>query len=91
GSDGLDAGATLDSGVLSTLSVNRIILRIQSEDLGSRLEAAKEIRLLTKTSQRYRRFFSPAVEHLVDMLRCSSDVAKEVALAACLNLAVQDE
>ncbi|KAG9130907.1 hypothetical protein Leryth_006684 [Lithospermum erythrorhizon] len=68
-----------------------LLLLTQSNPPNSKLEAAKEIRRLTKTSQRYRRHFSKAVKPLVDMLRSDSVEANEAALLALLNLAVKDE
>jgi vacuolar protein 8 len=56
-----------------------------------KLEAAREIRRLTKTSHRSRRQFSAAVEPLVGMLCVDSDELNEAALLALLNLAVKDE
>nr|XP_043608276.1 U-box domain-containing protein 4 [Erigeron canadensis] len=57
----------------------------------SKIEAAKQIRQLTKTSQRCRRQFSAAIKPLVSMLWSSSYEANEAALLALLNLAVKDE
>ncbi|KAK6151051.1 hypothetical protein DH2020_015983 [Rehmannia glutinosa] len=75
----------------SLSAVNQTLLFLQSDDLNLRVQAAKEIRRLTKTSQRYRRHFSAAVGPLVDMLRFHSADANEAALVALLNLAVKDE
>ncbi|GFQ00319.1 U-box domain-containing protein 4 [Phtheirospermum japonicum] len=75
----------------SLTAVNSTLLFLQSNDLSLRIEAAKEIRRLTKTSQRYRRHFSAAVGPLVNMLRCHPVDANKAALAALLNLAVKDE
>lgn len=75
----------------SSSAVNQTLLLLQSDDIGPRVRAAKEIRRLTKTSQRSRRQFSAAVEPLVDMLASDSADANEAALAALLNLAVKDE
>ncbi|KAK6125414.1 hypothetical protein DH2020_040841 [Rehmannia glutinosa] len=75
----------------SLSAVNQTLLLLQSDDLNLRVQAAKEIRRLTKTSQRYRRHFSAAVGPLVQLLRCHSAEANEAALAALLNLAVKDE
>ncbi|PSS30623.1 U-box domain-containing protein [Actinidia chinensis var. chinensis] len=72
-------------------AVQRTLGLIQSDDLYSKVEAAKEIRWLTKTSQRCRRQFSAAVAPLVDMLSSGSAEANEAALLALLNLAVKDE
>ncbi|KAL8266165.1 hypothetical protein R6Q59_003509 [Mikania micrantha] len=57
----------------------------------SQIEAAKEIRRLTKTSHRCRRQFSSAIRPLVSMLCSQSPEANEAALLALLNLAVKDE
>ncbi|XP_065849662.1 vacuolar protein 8-like [Euphorbia lathyris] len=73
-------------------SVQRVLRLIQSDDLDSKIEAAKEIRRLTKTSQRCRRQLAQAVDPLVSMLRLlHSPYCHESALLALLNLAVQDE
>ena len=72
-------------------AVQRTLGLIQSDDLYSKVEAAKEIRWLTKTSHRCRRQFSDAVAPLVDMLSSGSAEANEAALLALLNLAVKDE
>lgn len=76
---------------LCSSKVNETLKLIQSEDVELQLEAAMEIRRLTKTSQRYRRHFSNAVKPLVGMLRYTSVQANEAALLALLNLAVKDE
>ncbi|GFZ18893.1 ARM repeat superfamily protein [Actinidia rufa] len=72
-------------------AVQRTLGLIQSDDLYSKVEAAKEIRRLTKTSKRCRRQFSAAVAPLVDMLLSGSAEANEAGLLALLNLAVKDE
>ncbi|KAH6759935.1 ARM repeat superfamily protein [Perilla frutescens var. hirtella] len=87
--DGDSAAASSPSSSSST--VNHTLLLLLSDDINSRVDAAKEIRRLTKTSQRYRRHFSVAIAPLVGMLRCLSADANEAALAALLNLAVKDE
>ncbi|KAH7443508.1 hypothetical protein KP509_02G037500 [Ceratopteris richardii] len=58
-----------------------------------RLEAAREIRRLTKCSIRSRTYFGEAgaVAPLVSMLKSSNIEAKEAALLALLNLAVRHE
>ncbi|CAN4079896.1 unnamed protein product [Withania somnifera] len=87
-------GGTTDSDIRLTTSpsaVQQTLFLIHSGDLTLKVQAAKEIRRLTKTSQRYRRHFSNAVKPLVDMLRCDSFESKEAALLALLNLAVKDE
>ncbi|KAE8684665.1 protease Do-like 7-like [Hibiscus syriacus] len=73
-------------------SVLRALQLIQYDDDDSKLQAAKEIRRLTKTSQRCRRLLSDAVIPLVSMLRVDSPESHhESALLALLNLAVKDE
>ncbi|KAL0332425.1 UNVERIFIED_CONTAM: hypothetical protein Scaly_2144000 [Sesamum calycinum] len=87
-----DADTDTDASPSSLSSlVTQTLTLLQSDDLSLRVQAAKEIRRLTKTSQRYRRYFSAAVGPLVDMLSCLSAEANEAALAALLNLAVKDE
>ncbi|XP_051127444.1 U-box domain-containing protein 4-like [Andrographis paniculata] len=91
GYDAAEVEAPLSPPASSSYTANQALVLLQSEDEEARVEAAKEIRRLTKTSQRYRRYLSAAVGPLVDMLRCGSDEAKEAGLAALLNLAVKDE
>ncbi|KAJ4974302.1 hypothetical protein NE237_007476 [Protea cynaroides] len=64
---------------------------IKSDDPNLKIQAAKEIRRYTKTSQKHRRHFSGAIEQLVAMLRSESPDCYEAALLAILNLAVKDE
>ncbi|VFQ75393.1 unnamed protein product [Cuscuta campestris] len=71
--------------------VNQTLQLIRSDDPVCKIHAAGEIRRLTKTSHRYRRHFSNAVEPLVDMLRSGAVESSEAALLALLNLAVKDE
>ncbi|XP_023753991.1 U-box domain-containing protein 4 [Lactuca sativa] len=70
-----------------------LLLLIQDDPTNpcSKIEAANEIRRLTKTSQRCRRQFSAAIKPLVSMLSSPSPEANEAALLALLNLAVKDE
>ncbi|EOY03979.1 hypothetical protein QUC31_017480 [Theobroma cacao] len=76
----------------ATSAVRRALQLIQSDDSDSKLQAAKEIRRLTKTSQRCRRLLADAVIPLVSMLRVDSPESyHESALLALLNLAVKDE
>lgn len=80
----------------SSSAVQRALLLIQSDDSDNKLQAAREIRRLTKTSQRCRRQLSEAVNPLVSMLRVRADSPEsypqhEAALLALLNLAVKDE
>ncbi|XP_052198093.1 U-box domain-containing protein 4 [Diospyros lotus] len=74
-------------------AANRTLQRLlQSDDLCAQIQAAEEIRRLTKTSNRCRRHFSTAVPPLVGMLRRpGSAEAHEAALLALLNLAVKHE
>ncbi|PPS17923.1 hypothetical protein GOBAR_AA02656 [Gossypium barbadense] len=73
-------------------AVLRALQLIQYDDSDSKLQAAKEIRRLTKTSQRCRRLLAAAVIPLVSMLRVDSPQSHhESALLALLNLAVKDE
>ncbi|KAF8407669.1 hypothetical protein HHK36_006804 [Tetracentron sinense] len=71
--------------------VHQTMKLIQSEDPNSEIQAARDIRRLTKTSQKHRRLFSGAIEPLVSMLRSDSLECNEAALLALLNLAVKDE
>ncbi|KAH7556955.1 hypothetical protein JRO89_XS11G0017200 [Xanthoceras sorbifolium] len=76
----------------SSSAVSRALQLVHSDDPDSKLEAAREIRRLTKTSQRCRRQLSAAVLPLVRMLRPDSPESHhESALLALLNLAVKDE
>nr|XP_043617563.1 U-box domain-containing protein 4-like [Erigeron canadensis] len=67
------------------------LIQETNHDHLSKIQAAKDIRRLTKTSQRFRRQFSDAIPPLVSMLRSPSLDFKTAALLALLNLAVQDE
>ncbi|OWM64393.1 U-box domain-containing protein 4 [Punica granatum] len=71
--------------------IARALRLLQSADSDSKLQAAREIRRLTKTSQRCRRQLADAVRPLVSMLRLDSPELNEAALLALLNLAVKDE
>ena len=64
---------------------------ISSDDVNRRIEAAKEIRRLTRTSTKHRRQLSGSIESLVSMLRGGGQECSEVAILALLNLAVKDE
>ncbi|KAM6579065.1 hypothetical protein CsatB_030902 [Cannabis sativa] len=73
-------------------SVRRALLLVQSDEVESKLQGAREIRRLTKTSQRCRRLLSDSVLPLINMLRVrDSPELNESALLAILNLAVRDE
>ncbi|KAK9074707.1 hypothetical protein SSX86_003025 [Deinandra increscens subsp. villosa] len=76
----------MDSHPLSLLLLRLI------QDPSSQIQAAKEIRQLTRTSKGCRRQFSAAIKPLVSMLSTPSPPdANEAALLALLNLAVKDE
>ncbi|XP_010260385.1 PREDICTED: U-box domain-containing protein 4-like isoform X2 [Nelumbo nucifera] len=79
------------STVRKSAIVKQTIELIQSEDTESKIQAAREIRRLTKTSQKHRRQFSGAIEPLLSMLKSDSLECKEASLLALLNLAVKDE
>ncbi|KAG6436485.1 hypothetical protein SASPL_101385 [Salvia splendens] len=84
-----DTAASASSPSFSS-TVNHTLDLLHSDDLDARMEAAREIRRHTKTSQRYRRHFSVSIAPLVQMLCCQSAEANVAALAALLNLAVKD-
>ncbi|THU46030.1 hypothetical protein C4D60_Mb09t00660 [Musa balbisiana] len=71
--------------------MSAIMERIRLEDEESRVQAAREIRRLTKTSSKHRRQLSDAIEPLVSLLRSGIPESGEVAILALLNLAVGDE
>lgn len=73
------------------LAVRRALQLLNSGEPELRIQAARDIRRLTKTSQRCRRQLSEAVGALVSMLRVDSPESHEPALLALLNLAVKDE
>ncbi|KAF5747460.1 U-box domain-containing protein 4 [Tripterygium wilfordii] len=85
-----DAGGA-EKGSSTSASVNRALQLIESDDLDSKLQAAREIRQLTKTSHRCRRQLAQAVKPLVSMLRVDESDCNESVLLALLNLAVKDE
>lgn len=85
-------GVTFDTEEPRTpLAVRRALHLINSGEPHLCLQAARDIRRLTKTSQRCRRQLSQAVGPLVSMLRVDSPESHESALLALLNLAVKDE
>lgn len=74
------------------LAVRRALQLLNSGQPELRLQAARDIRRLTKTSHRCRRQLAEAVGPLVSMLRVDdSPESHEPALLALLNLAVKDE
>ncbi|KAK8938657.1 hypothetical protein KSP39_PZI010889 [Platanthera zijinensis] len=82
-----------DSGVrvAAAEALESIVKRVGSTEKETRVDAAREIRRLTKTSARHRRHLSGAIEPLVRMLRDEKPECNEVAILALLNLAVKDE
>ncbi|KAK1324683.1 hypothetical protein QJS10_CPA01g01375 [Acorus calamus] len=64
---------------------------VRSDGREVKVEGAREIRRLTKTSSRHRRQLSGAIEPLVSMLGFDDYNCNESALLALLNLAVKDE
>ncbi|MED6207286.1 hypothetical protein PIB30_034386 [Stylosanthes scabra] len=91
-SEGHSADATFDADEPRTpLAVRRALQLLYSGDPELRVQAARDIRRLTKTSHRCRRQLSEAVGPLVSMLRVDSPESHEPALLALLNLAVKDE
>ncbi|XP_020572157.1 U-box domain-containing protein 4-like [Phalaenopsis equestris] len=79
-----------DSGVYGGVVVE-LLERVCSVDAECRIEAAREIRWLTKTSSKNRRQLAGAVEALVSMLRSEIPEEAQAAVLALLNLAVKDE
>ncbi|XP_020222904.1 U-box domain-containing protein 3 [Cajanus cajan] len=73
------------------VAVRRALELLNQNDPVLRVEAARDIRRLTKTSHRCRRHLRHAVPPLVSMLRVDSPEFHEPALLALLNLAVKDE
>ncbi|KAJ1380303.1 Armadillo-type fold [Sesbania bispinosa] len=73
------------------VAVRRSMELLQMDDPDLKIQAAREIRRLTKNSHRCRRQLRQAVAPLVSMLRVDSPESNEPALLALLNLAVQDE
>ncbi|XP_077243998.1 uncharacterized protein LOC143884364 [Tasmannia lanceolata] len=71
--------------------VQKALQLIVSGEPDSKIQAASEIRRLTKTSSKHRRQFSGAIEPLISMLRSESVEFNETAILALLNLAVKDE
>ncbi|XP_027331458.1 U-box domain-containing protein 4-like [Abrus precatorius] len=80
-----------DAAEPTPVAVRRALELLQLNDPVLRVEAARDIRRLTKTSHRCRRQLRQAVAPLVSMLRVDSPEFHEPALLALLNLAVQDE
>ncbi|KAI0524037.1 hypothetical protein KFK09_003401 [Dendrobium nobile] len=72
-------------------ALEAIVNGVWSEDRETRMDAAREVRRLTKTSARHRRHLAGTIEPLVVMLRDENLECAEVAILALLNLAVKDE
>ncbi|KAL2317235.1 hypothetical protein Fmac_031111 [Flemingia macrophylla] len=72
------------------VAVRRALDFLNQNDPVLRVQAARDIRRLTKTSHRCRRHLRHAVSPLVSMLRLDSPEFHEPALLALLNLAVKD-
>ncbi|KAG0491477.1 hypothetical protein HPP92_004875 [Vanilla planifolia] len=72
-------------------ALESIVMGVRSEDWEMRVDAAREIRRLTKTSSRHRLQLAGAIEPLVKMLREDKKECGEAAILALLNLAVKDE
>lgn len=78
--------------IMSLVIVENTLYLIQSDDPILKLQGARDIRRLTKSSLRYRRYFSDAIKPLVHMLRDSESFEyNEAAILALLNLSVKDE
>ncbi|KAL1365352.1 hypothetical protein HN51_013390 [Arachis hypogaea] len=91
-SEGQSADGIFDADEPRTpLAVRRALQLLYSGDPELQVQAARDIRRLTKTSPRCRRQLSEAVGPLVSMLRVDSSESHEPALLALLNLAVKDE
>ncbi|RRT70554.1 hypothetical protein B296_00015003 [Ensete ventricosum] len=86
-----DCTSDLGGGGRVAVLVQGIMERIGSEDEDDRIQAAREIRRMTKTSAKHRRYLSESIEPLVSMLRYGSPECGEAAMLGLLNLAVRDE
>ncbi|XP_061367904.1 U-box domain-containing protein 3-like [Gastrolobium bilobum] len=84
-------GHGTDAEAAPPVAVGRALELLQMNDPDLRVQAARDIRRLTKTSRRCRRHLRQAIAPLVSMLRVDSPESHEPALLALLNLAVQDE
>ncbi|KAK1299017.1 hypothetical protein QJS10_CPB14g00224 [Acorus calamus] len=73
------------------MATERAMEMVRSDGREEKLEGAREIRRLTKTSSMHRRQLSGAIESLVSMLGSGDLDCNESALLALLNLAVRDE
>lgn len=75
----------------TSVSVRRALELLYLDNQDMKIQAAKYIRRLTKTSHSCRRQLQQAITPLVSMLRVDLPESHEPALLALLNLAVQDE
>lgn len=75
----------------TSVSVRRALELLHLDNQDMKIQAAKDIRRLTKTSHSCRRELRQAITPLVSMLRVDLPESHEPALLALLNLAVQDE
>lgn len=72
-------------------ALQEIMDGVTSGEENRMVDAAREIRRLTKNSSNNRRHLSKTIEPLVLMLKSASVACSESALIALLNLAVRDE
>lgn len=72
-------------------ALEKIMDGVTSGEENRMVDAAREIRRLTKNSSKNRRHLSKTIEPLVLMLENGSVACNESALIALLNLAVRDE
>jgi len=75
------------SPVAAAAALRGLVDRVRAGEV----DAAREVRRLTRASARHRRKLAAAVDPLVAMLRAPAPGAGEAALLALLNLAVRDE
>ncbi|KAL5221157.1 hypothetical protein ABZP36_025870 [Zizania latifolia] len=81
------ATATAPERPSEAVALRALVDRVRAGEV----DAAREVRRLTRASSRHRRKLAAAVEPLVAMLRSAAPGAGEAALLALLNLAVRDE
>lgn len=89
----LDMEALEKGSLLNKQGIQEILWSLLYGMGDSRIQAAHEIRKLTKSSAKCRAYFAAAgvIVPLVSMLKSSSSDVKEAALLALLNLAVRNE
>jgi len=81
------AGAAAAERPSEAAALQALVDRVRAGEV----DAAREVRRLTRASARHRRKLAAAVDPLVAMLRSAAPEAGEAALLALLNLAVRDE